>query len=398
MRFLALFAIFLAAALTGLRPVSAQQPAALQVNSRDVSYEFGQYIIFQAQLSLSSQPAEAYLVFRADGEEATRVIPIQVDAGGNVSLRYEISQGAVRPFAPVRYSYRVKLPGGQELNSQEFSFAYLDNRFSWQTLTGEDVSVHWYDGDASFGQAALDAAQAGLRDAKKLLPVSQMNPSDVYIYASSADQAPALEVGSQMEAGGHASPDLRVGLVTIPSGPEQKLEMGQKIPHELAHILTYDLLGAHYPLLPVWLREGIAAQVETSSDPDYQRALSEATTQSNLIPMSELCGAFPAEKGQLLLAYAESQAFTRYLIQQYGQTDFLALTQAYGNGLSCSEGMQQALGKPLAEVEAGWRAGALGENAGLNAFYKLFPYLATFVVLLTVSLVSAFANKRSSNG
>lgn len=198
--------------------------------------------------------------------------------------------------------------------------------------------------------------------------------------------------------GGHASPDLQVALVVIPPGPEQKLEMEKNIPHELAHILTYDLMNGQDSRLPAWLSEGIATQAEIASDPDYTHALANASAQAVLIPINDLCGAFPADKGQNTLAYAESQSFTRYIVEKYGQSGLIAMTTAFGDGLNCAQGLQQALGKSLPQVEQEWHNDALGENPGQTAFYKLFPYLATLLVLLTVSLVSAFSIKRSSNG
>ena len=232
MRTVSLLIVFLASALAGFQPVNAQQPVSLPVTNPGITYDFGSFITFQAKINLNSAPIEAYLMFRADGEDTTRVIPIKLDAQGNTLLRYDMSQGAVRPFATVRYLYRIKLADGQELTSQEYFFQYEDNRFTWQVLKGEAVTVHWYDGDVSFGQDALDIAERGVREANKLMLVNQTKPLDVYIYSSSSDLARALEVGGLTSVGGHASPDLRLGLVSIPPGPDQKLEMDQKIPHK----------------------------------------------------------------------------------------------------------------------------------------------------------------------
>lgn len=397
MRSLVLLLFVLTAALTAFHPVRAQQAGSLPVDNLGISYEFGTFITFQAQIRLSSRPSEAYLLFRADDEDTTRVIPIQLDAQGNTFQRYELSEGAVRPFSTIRYHYRVKLQTGEELTSDEYFFQYEDNRFAWQVSSGDTVIIHWYDGDLAFGQEALDVARRGINKINDLLLVKQSTPVDIYIYTSSADQIQALEIGGLASVGGHASPELRLGLVSIPPGPEQGLFMDQKIPHELAHILTYDLMGERYTRLPVWLREGIATQVELSANPDYPLVLSKASGQGTLIQIDSLCGAFPPESGQLFLAYAESESFTRFIIAQFGQTGLLALTSAYGDGLNCKQGMQQALGKSLTQVEDEWRASQLGENIGLTALKNLFPYLAILFVLLAVSLVSAFAVKRPQN-
>jgi hypothetical protein len=397
MRHLALLTFVLAAVLSAVQPVHAQQAATLQVTNLSISYEFGTYIAFQAQINLPSPPSEAYLLFRADGEDDTRVLPLKLDAQGNSLERYDLNAGAVRPFATVRYHYRVKLQTGAELTSDEYFFQYEDNRFTWQVFSGDQVTIHWYTGDLTFGQDALDVARRGIKKANELLLVSQAKPIEIYIYASSTDLTEALEIGGLSAVGGHATPDLRLGLVSIQPGPEQGLEMDQKIPHELAHILSYELMGERYTRLPVWLREGIAAQVELAANPNYPLALTQASNQGALLSIESMCAAFPPESGRLFLAYAESESFTRFIINKFGQTGLLALTSAYGDGLNCKQGMQQAYGQSLATVEAEWRASVLGENAGLTAFTNLFPYLAVLVVLLTVSLVSAFTIKKPQN-
>ena len=304
----------------------------------------------------------------------------------------------MRPFSTIRYQYRVKLEGGEELSSDEFTFRYEDNRFPWQTISGDHLTLHWYNGDLAFGQAALDVARRGIRKINDFLLVSPLGPIDIYIYANNADQTNALEVGGVTLVGGHASPDLRLGLVWISPGPEQGLSMEQKIPHELAHILLYDLLGDRYNRLPVWLSEGIAAQVELSANPDYPLVLAQASKQKALIDIADLCGAFPPEAGRLFLSYAESESFTKFIVEKFGQTGLLTLVSTYGDGLECQQGMQQALGKPLNQMEILWRAATFGEKTGLVAFQNLFPYIAILSVVLSVSMFSAFSTRRPNRG
>lgn len=395
MRHFFVFILTITIVLTGVQPAFAQAATTFPVSNLGLSYEFGKYIIFQGQLKLPSAPSELYLVFSAEGEQNTRVIPIKIDDQGNTSQRYDMSQGAVRPFAKVHFHYHVKLQTGAELNSDEFFFKYEDNRFPWQVVTANQLTVHWYAGDAAFGQDALDVAQRGVKEASSLLLVNSSKPIEVYIYASSTDLSNALELGSVPWVGGHASPDLRLVLVSIAPGQEQGLEMDRKIAHEIGHILTYDLMGERYSKLPVWVREGIATHVELSPNADYPRALEQASKQKTLIAMKDLCGAFPPESGRAFLAYAESESFTRYIIDKYGQTGLLALTSAYGDGLDCEQGMRRAIGQTLSEVEINWHASSLGENAALTAFTNLFPYMAILIVMLVIPLINAFTFKRN---
>jgi hypothetical protein len=297
----------------------------------------------------------------------------------------------------VQYSYLVKLDDGRELRTSEFSFPYLDNRFPWTERAADGVRIHWYAGEEAFGQAALDAARQGMKRSRDLLLVIPTAPIDVYIYASVVDLQKTFEMGGITWAGGHASPDLRVALVAIAPGPEQGLEMDRKIPHELAHILTYDLARERYAKLPVWLREGIASRAELSVNPDYGRAVALASENGTLIPFGELCGAFPLDGGRAFLAYAQSEAFTRYFIEKYGQAGLLALINAYGDGLSCDQGTLRATGKPLTQLEADWKSAALGVNPGLSALGNFIPYLVVLAAILIVPLANALLYRRPND-
>jgi hypothetical protein len=380
------------------QPVQAQQaPQKLEISEPGFSYQFGESLTFQAKLNLPAPAAEVFLIFQAEGESQTHVLPLTPDAEGKTTVSYDLKQNPLRPFSRLQVFYRAKLQSGEELVSDSSTFEYLDNRFPWQALSGAGITIHWSAGDLSFGQAAMDVAQRGLKRARELLLVIPSQPIEIYIYASAIDLQKALEIGGRPWVGGHASPDQRLALVAVAPGPDQGLEFDRKIPHELSHILTFDLTQERYDRLPVWLREGIATQTELSANPDYPLALKQAAEQGNLIPVAELCPAFPQDTGRVFLAYAEAQSFTSYLIQKYGQTGLLALIKAYGDGLDCQQGSLSALGQPLDTLDQNWRANVLGDDVGAEAFKNLFPYLALLVVLVSVSLVSALTFKRPAD-
>ncbi len=381
-------------------PAQAQSAPEIQVDNLGISYVFGEPITFQARLlNLPGPVAEAYILFRADGETATRVFPVTVEVDGTTSFVYAFEQGPLRPFATVRFWYQVKLADGQDRKSSEFYFPYLDNRFEWIQREADGLRVHWYVGDETFGQEALDVAQQGLKRSRELLLVDPAGPIDIYIYASVVDLQKTFETGGITWAGGHASPDLRVALLAVAPGPEQGLELDRKVPHELAHILTYDLAREKYSQLPVWLREGIASRAEISTNPDYARAVALAAENDALIPFGALCGAFPPDSGNAFLAYAQSESFTRFLLERYGQAGLLALIQAYGNGLSCEQGAFNALGKPLSELELDWQNASLRTaSPNPSALGNFGPYLVLLAVILIVPLTNAFLYRRPVDG
>jgi hypothetical protein len=256
------------------------------------------------------------------------------------------------------------------------------------------LKVHWYEGDASFGQAAMKAAQAGLDSIGRYLPSTLEQPVEIFMYANTADLQSELLPGSESWIAGHADPAQGVVRVVIEPGSEQSITMEQRIPHELMHVILYRRVGAGYSNLPAWLREGMAVLAEIYPNSDYDRTLAEATEGNRLIPLKDLCLSFPADTGQAFLAYAEARSFTKYLYESYGSTGLLNLATSYADGVDCERGPERALGVSLAGLEAQWRSSVLGQNAALSALQNIFPYLVLLCLILLIPLVGAVSTLR----
>ncbi len=365
------------------RPAAGQ--GGVEVTEARVEYLFGTEINFHATLRVTSPiPIQSATVsFRpTDGIAQTR--PLTLNPDGTAAYRYDARLNALPPFSFIVFWFDVTLTDGKTFTSSTYNFRYADNRFEWRELADGAARVHWYNGDAAFGASALDAARRGLGSAQNLVPFDPPGPIDVYVYANSADLQGALVLGGQGWVAGHASPELGVAMVSVAPGPEQGITLERQVPHELTHVLMYQRVGANYNRLPAWLKEGTATMAELYPNPDFAAALAQATQANSLLPLSDLCASFPPDSGGAFLAYAESESFTRYIVDNYGTTGLLALTSAYADGLDCEQGALQALGLPLSELEIRWRESALGENRGGVIASNLIPYLVLLVLLLIV--------------
>jgi len=358
------------------------QSATPTVENVSIAYQFGEQVTFNGRITSPENVTETLLFFRAQGEPATRAARVKLEPDGRFSYRYDVTQTPLRAFAHVDFWFSVTQRNGASVNSPQFFFDYLDNRFPWQETTSDTLTLHWYAGDAAFGQQLADTARNGQTRIYDLLGARPTQPIHLYVYASATDLQSALSLGGQAWVAGHASPDLGVGIVSLAPGPEQGLQMDRQIPHELAHLVLYQFSGERYALLPVWLKEGLASAVELSPNPDYEQALKMAAQNGGLLPISSLCAAFPPDASSRFLAYAQSASFTRALVAQYGVSGISSLISAYGDGLDCEQGAQRALGAPLSQIEQGWRSATLGENRLGLALQNLAGYLLLFALIL----------------
>ena len=290
--------------LTSFQTVQAQ--ASVELKDVRVEYTYGEKITFSASLDSKTPILTAYLLFQAEGDPNTHTEPLQIALDGKTSYVHYIQNGLIRPFARVFYWYHLVFTDNTTFDSSRYSFNYDDNRFPWQTLSNSVLVLHWVAGDISFGQAAFDAANAGIQAIHAIIPVRAGDPIAVYIYASAADVQNTLNLGGYNWTGGHASPDIGVVFVSIAPGETQAVEMERQIPHELAHVLLYRLTGPAYANVPSWLLEGIASEAERFPNANYAQALNLAAANKAMLPIPALCGPFPADASGASLAYAES--------------------------------------------------------------------------------------------
>jgi len=347
------------------------------------TYQFGEQITFVAQMQPPVQIQQANIVIFDEAQAVTHVQAVDF-VNGRSEYLFDLRQNLVQPFAVVRWYYELTLSDGSVLQSDSYSMRYDDNRFTWQKLESGALRVMWVQGDAAFGQSALNAAQSGLQIISNIVPVDLTQPIDIFIYPTQNDLA---ALGAEIWVAGHADPASGRVLVVVEPGSSQSLSMEQRIPHELMHVMLYRQLGAGYSRLPAWLNEGIATQAEINPNADYDRVLLDASNRNALIPMALLCASFPTDSAQAFLAYAEARSFTTYLRDTYGAPALLNLAKAYTQGLDCENGAQRALGISLSKLESTWLEKNLGQNVWGVAFRNLLPYLVLLGLLIFIPII-----------
>jgi Peptidase MA superfamily len=391
------FMIVMAVLLLGL-PQQARAQSGIAVTDVGVSEDFGQQVTFQARIQSQVPIVSATLAFSDNFDELVRRFPVSIGEDGAVAYRYDVIQNVLRPFVTITFWFEVATQDGQTFTSDNYRVQYIDDRFTWQQQVDGSLQVHWYEGDAAFGDALLDAARRSLSAVNALIPDSTGSPLNIYVYASPSDLQSALFLGGETWQGGHANPKLGVVLLAIAPGPGQSIDMETLIPHELAHVMLYRNVGEGYSSLPVWLNEGIASLAELYPNPDYEQALTTASHNNSLLAVADLCDTFPPDASRAFLAYAESQSFVRFLRDTYGTSGLFSLTSAYADGLSCDQGVMRALGTSLVSLDTRWRESVLGENVAGVFLRNMFPYLGLFVFMLLIPLIGFFQRRPTDDG
>ena len=258
-----------------LIPVGAQ----VEQVEAGADYKYGTEITFTGQFDSDIPIEKVQLFFQAGGASDTRSGEAVLADDNTFTYVYDVANDPIRAFSPIEYWFDLTLEGGKTITGGHNTFVYEDNRQVWEQRKRSSFIAHWYKGDSVFAQDILDVADLGLKNAQTLLPLSLSSPVNIYAYDNAVAMRDVLQSFRKNWIGAHADPDLRVMVLSLPEGPEQRLEMERQIPHELMHILLYDTVGEGYVNLPAWLSEGLATVAELYPNPDYLVLLENARQQ-----------------------------------------------------------------------------------------------------------------------
>ena len=250
---------------------------------------------------------------------SSRTIPTPSVGAATLRYTYETPFGSVYPNTPVELGFRITFDDGRTVDGPTTTLLYQDDRFTWKTLKGSIVRVHWYDGSTSFGQRALDIGERAIENASALLGVTETEPVDFYIYADRDKFYDVIGPSLPENVGGLALSDIRtlfaniapsdvddpwVGIVVPPRAHAPGVQHGdeERLPRAAA-------LAERGPRrLP---RAGLRRQ--------RTGAASRAARTGDLMPLRALVGQFPSPPAKFSLAYDESVSAIDYMVGRTGR-------------------------------------------------------------------------------
>lgn len=367
-------ALLLAAGLLWLaRPAGRAAAQELLEAQSDASYTFGQTMHFTLRAKTTEPVSHAALFFTTPQLDSTFVVELDMAPTRAISLTHQVSLGQVQfsPFTTITYWWR--LSGEESYDVPAASLSYVDDRFTWNELTGPYATVYWTGAELETGQVAHDVIARAWPRLAAVIPLDTAEPIAIYVYPGSAELRSALLLTGRDWVGASADPELGVALVSAVNPRTAALDLGRSIPHELTHLLLYRASGASHENVPRWFEEGLATLMEASRPPDQEQLVQEAIAGQEAHSLAELCRTFPVTEIHSGLAYAQSASVVGYVQAEYGNHALTEMIRAYADGADCESGVRRVLGISLADLEAEWRDAkrplspleALWQRAGL---------------------------------
>ena len=345
--------------LLAILPARAGAQAEIEVQGQDWDANFRDYLTFTLQAESSSDITEVELLYRVIGQLATSRNEAEFTPGPSIEAEFTLDQtepvNYMPPGTELEYWWKVTDSAGNELKTEKERIVLLDNRYKWEQLQNDRLTLYWYEGSQDFGQALYDRADEALDTLKQDMGITIENPIRIFIYGNHNDLLGAISTNAQEWTGGQAFTEHSVVVIGV--APSQ-LDWGLgAMTHEMTHLVIHQATDNPFGDLPRWLDEGIAVYNENQEelDEDFRAVFEAAVKKDALMTLRTLSSPFPADPMQANLAYGQSGAVVKFIIDTYGSEAMANLLDIFADGALYDEALEQALGENTDSLDNAFR-------------------------------------------
>jgi hypothetical protein len=345
--------------VSGFLLAPAQTSLGVSISSNAASITFPEYVKFQLDASDDAGIQKVTLIYSTSQlscQSSTSRQALDFRPGKQVNLEWKLDftrSGMIPPGAEIWWQWEITDGLGQVSQTEKESIVVQDGRFEWQSLKRNGISVQWYQGPSSFGQAILDYADKDLKRLSSQMDIQPTKQIWITVYASTEEMRLAL-VRSDNWVGAVALPDY--GVILLGLAPTELSYADHYIAHELTHLvvgeLTFNCMGVE---VPTWLNEGLAETTQGKPSQEDQDAVILDIESQTLPSLSDLGNGFSADGDLAQLEYTQSTLAVEYLLETYGPEKMDALLAAFKSGFMTDEALQKVYGMDTSGVDTAWR-------------------------------------------
>jgi hypothetical protein len=342
----------------GLPAGLARGQGAIQVSASSATTDFPTSITFQVTAADSGADINSlYLLYKAGTETVTHEAKPTFSPGRQVKGEYVLDTQVnyIPPGLEISYRWSVGDSQGNTFESDAKTVVYHDQRFQWQQLNQDKVTVFWYDGGQSFGQDVLDTSLRTLDRLAGDIGAKVEDPIKIYVYGNRDDFYGALPPNSSEWIGGESFSDQNLIVADIAADSGASDEIKRVIPHEISHIVVHQATKNPYNGPPLWLDEGLAVHNQEVKGADFDGTVADAARQGQLIPLRALSSNFPTDPTQADLSYAESQSVVEYILKVDGAEKMTALINTFKDGVTYDDALKRSLDTTINQLDQAWR-------------------------------------------
>jgi hypothetical protein len=340
--------------LTMIPPLILAQ-AGITVTANTYEYSFSEQIVFRLMAESSDEINEVTLIYKIGGAPVTNSAHPEFTPAKQVEAEYvwQLQRGEIPPGSDIEYSWRIKDAAGNALETELITFTYMDDRFTWESLTKGKVVLYWYDADQAFGRELLSSAVESLARLEENVGVESEKPVKIIVYQSKADMQEALtSKGAIFE-----EQIITLGVVVAPDtvllhGTHPDVDV--TIAHELTHVVVHLATDNPYAGIPAWLDEGLAMYNEGELRSSNRQALEKGIRENRLLSVRSLT-ALTGNPDEVNLFYGEVYSVVAFLLKTYGKEKMSELLKVFKEGSLPDDALMKVYGFDQDELDAQWR-------------------------------------------
>ena len=319
---------------------------------------FDKAVVAAQPVTLGAVPDRVEVLLTSADDPAPLVTEVPApSSAGSQTLDYTVApaNGPFLPNTPIRVRWRITTDDVVTVGPEARTII-VDDRFDWQTVSGDIVRVHWYEGDRAFAERALQIGERAVKETADLLGVTEDKPVDFFIYADQGAFYDALGPGTRENVGGQANADIRTLFAHIPPTSIDDPWIENVVPHELTHLVFDTAVKNPYHFPPRWLNEGLAVYLSVGYEASDRSSVESAARDGQLIPLDGLAGQFPTSADRFALAYSESVSSVDFFVRTHGRDALVQLIRSYADGRTDDEAFTAAIGMDVAAFNNAWLA------------------------------------------
>lgn len=338
------------------RPALAQE--GITVLENQARLDFPKTIEFRATIESDADIESAVLHYGTLGRGCQsaggrQVLQVEPGATTNLSWEWDLTRsGILPPGADVWWHWEIDTEQDSIISDRQF-LRIQDDRFRFQRVSGDGITLWWIEGDSEFGDYLLQEAKTSMVRLERQMDLGLDEEITITVYPTVGDLQEALVFTTEWTAG-VASP--RHNSIVLAIEPTEFQWAARVIPHELTHLvvgaLTFNCSGIS---VPAWLNEGLAEYSEGLIGADSEAVVLSALEDGRLSTLRSLAHGFSAYGNVATLAYDQSAQIVKYLVDHYGSVKLIELLRTMQGGEIIDNALEIVYGLDTDGLDSEWR-------------------------------------------
>ncbi len=332
----------------------------IEFGEQSAVINFPDDMVFTLEFTTDRPVARANLSFHIVGQDSGRIEPADVREGDHSTAEFTLrtrggSSTFIPPGAVMNYRWIIEDEDGNSAETQSKQLLYTDTRFEWNTVSRDNIYVHYNGPTRTRAETILDASAITLNNMGRLLNAEPTRDVNVVMYNNPLQMKDALPFISQASSSGLVTQGQAYGKegVLLINGFDSQIE--GIVSHEVTHLLVAQAGEGPGKRVPDWLNEGLAEYGNIQPGVSYDLAVLRAVRTDTLYPLVQLANR-PGEPEAVIVFYGHSRQVVDFMIDTFGPDKMSELLREFRDGdLNFEDTLEKVYGHTLTEIDNMWR-------------------------------------------